>query len=202
MENEVIILTLSEKWGKKCVAAYDTKAQQLVRLVSEPEHGAGIAPWYTQLINLLDIVKVKIIQNSPIQHQTENVFIDLAYGLRKVGSLASINELAFLENKKPTIFGDCKYKLNDVSNLNHSLEIIKFDEMKLFKNENGKTKASFIHNGAQHLNYSVTDSHFFVDHAPIDSGYAVISLPPSDDFTKGGNGYFKYVSAIYNLGGY
>ena len=114
-----------------------------------------------------------------------------------MGSLASINELAFLENKKPTIFGDCKYKLNDVSHLNHSLEIIKFNRMTFFKNEKGKIKASFIHKGMTHSNYSVTDSQYFADPAPVDTGYAIISLPPSDDFTRSGNGYFKYISAIY-----
>ena len=30
----------------------------------------------------------------------------------------------------------------------------------------------------------------------IDSGYAVVSLPASDDFTEQ-KGYYKYVSAIY-----
>ena len=197
MENEVIILTLSEKWGKKCVAAYDTKTGKLIRLVSEPEHGDGIPTHYTRFINLLDIVKVKIIQDCPIEHQSENVLIDLAYGLRKAGALSDINKLAFLENKNSTIFGDYKYKLNDVSHLNHSLELIKFSKMTFSKNEKGKTKASFIHNGAKHLNYSVTDSQYFVDPTSVDTGYAIISLPPSDDFTRSGNGYFKYVSAIY-----
>jgi len=197
VENEVIILTLSEKWGKKCVAAYDTKTEKLIRLVSEPEHGAGIPTCYTPSINLLDIVKVKITQDCPIEHQTENVLIDLAYGLKKVGSLSSIKELTFLENKKPAIFGDYKYKLSDISHLNHSLEINKFDRMRFCKNEKGEIKASFIHNGVPHSNYSVTDSQYFVDPAPVDSGYAIISLPPSDDFTRNGGGYFKYVSPIY-----
>ena len=79
MENEVIILTLSEKWGKKCVAAYNKKTGKLVRLVSELKHGAGIPTCYTRWINLLDIVKVKIIQDCPIEHQSENVLIDLTY---------------------------------------------------------------------------------------------------------------------------
>ena len=74
---------------------------------------------------------------------------------------------------------------------------VKFSKMTFSKNEKGKTKASFIHNGAKHLNYSVTDSQYFVDPSPVDTGYAIISLPPSDDFTRSGNGYFKYVSAIY-----
>lgn len=112
-------------------------------------------------------------------------------------SLSSIKELAFLENKNATVFGNSKYRLINVSHLNHSLEIIKFENMRFFKNDKGKSKASFIRNGVRHLNYSITDSRFFGDHAPVDSGYAVISLPPSDNFTREGGGYFKYISAIY-----
>lgn len=197
MESEVIILTLSEKWGNKCVVAYDIKKERLIRLVSEPKFGSGIPDDYVQNLNLLDIIKVRIIQYCPIEHQSENVLVDLTYRLNKVGFLPSINRLAFLENKKSSIFGDCNYKLNDVSHLNHSIEIIKFNRMTFAKNEKGKTKAVFMYKGKLHANYSVTDSRYFTNSTPIDAGFAIISLPPSDAFTRNGGGYFKYVAAIH-----
>ena len=41
MKREVVVLTLSEKWGKKCVAVYDVNTGKILRLVSSP-HGDGI----------------------------------------------------------------------------------------------------------------------------------------------------------------
>jgi hypothetical protein len=63
-------------------------------------------------------------------------------------------------------------------------------------NEKTKTKASFKSNSKIHLDYSVTDARYFEEEEFIESGYSIISLPATDDFTEQ-YGYFKYVSAIY-----
>lgn len=201
MEKEVAILTLSEKWGEKCIAAYDFQCNCLIRLVSEPEHGGGIPSSLVCSIDCLDIVRIKIKGKCPLEHQTENVLVDLEYGFRKTTSCISIETILPLIKIYPTIFSDSGYRICDVSHIDHSLEIVEFTCLEIGSSTNScgkvKTKASFIYNGIYQANYSVTDSMYFGKKLTIPSGYMVISLPPSDDFTRNGNGYYKYVSAIY-----
>ena len=196
MKRRVIVLTLSEKFGKKCVAAYDFERERLVRLVSD-ENGTGIPNHCVSDVNLLDVVEVEVVQACPLEHQTENELIDLRYGVRVVGCIDSFEELSHLANQYPPVFGDTNYKLYDTGNLNHSLEIVAFSGMSFFQAENGKTKVTFRTNGRTHYNYSVTEKRFYGATGTKESGYAIISLPLSDDYTRDGGGYFKYVSAIY-----
>lgn len=196
MKRTVIILTLSEKWGGKCVAAYDNDSQKIVRLVSSKD-GDGIPNCYVSNVSLLDVVKVNIIQNCPLEHQTENVLIDLSQNFETIGHVDNFEQLAFLANKHPPVFGNSNYKILSANGLNHSLEVVRFNSMSFSRSDNQKIKVNFWTNGQYHCNYSVTDRHYFEDPHQIQSGYAVISLPPSDDFTDNGGGYFKYVSAIY-----
>lgn len=196
MKREVVILTLSEKWHKKCVAVYDINREEILRLVSSPQ-GDGIPSFYTSHLKLLDVIEIEDLGTYPLEHQTENILVDLSQGLHKVGYLDSFDLLEQLANSHGPIFGDTNYKLREVDDMEHSLEIVRFSAMSFFQTENHRTKASFRVNGRWHNNYSVTDSTFFGRTESIAAGYAVVSIPPSDDYTRAGNGYFKYVSAIY-----
>lgn len=200
MITKVVILTLSEKWGKKCIVAYDANSQRLLRLVSKAADGAGIDNCYVSHISLLDEVQIDILLDCPLEHQTENVLINLEHGFRKTGRSANYKLLDMLKNQRRSIFGNSNYKLADIEGLEHSIEIVQFDRM-LFTNTtnfNGRpsTKVGFIAVHTQFSNYSVTDHNYFGHIGTINNGYAVISLPPSDSFTAQW-GYFKYVSAIY-----
>lgn len=196
MKRKVVILTLSEKWSKKCVAVYDANTGDILRLVSNPQ-GEGIPPLHTAHLQLLDVVEIEDLGSYPLEHQTENVLVDLSYELHKVGHVDNFDILEQLANSYTPVFGDANYKLYEVDKLNHSLEVVRFADMSFSENDKHKTKVSFKVSGRWHNSYSVTDSSFFGWTESVDAGYAVVSLPPSDDFTKAGNGYFKYVSAIY-----
>ena len=196
MKREVVVLTLSEKWGKKCVAVYDVRTEDILRLVSNPQ-GDGIESSYTNHLQLLDVVEIEDMGAYPLEHQTENILVDLRYGLHKVGHVDSFELLEQLANSNPPVFGDTNYKLLTANGMKHSLEIVKFTAMSFTQNENNRTKASFRANGRWHNFYSVTDKRYFNQTGSISAGYAVITIPPSDDYTRAGKGYYKYVSAIY-----
>jgi len=196
MIKNVIILTLSLKFDGLCIAAYDTSNNEIIRLVKDTSRENGIPRTYVRNINLLDEVSINILEYCPKEHQTENVLIDLGYGLKQTGRKANIRDIYINSQKHTCIFGDNYHKVLSTENLDHSLEIIKFENMNICQNENNKTKVSFVCDFKNHLWYSVTDPNFYGKEGLIKSGYAVVSLPASDDFTEQ-NGYFKYVSAIY-----
>lgn len=199
MIRRVIILTLSLKHGDYCIAAYDADSNKMIRLVKDASRENGIPKQCAQGVHLLDEVDVNIVGCCPKEHQTENVVIDLSYGMQKTGRRVDIKTIYNNLQKHPRIFGGNNYKVLNVDQLDHSLEIIKFENMhvqKKFINEKSKTKANFVCNSQIHLNYSVTDARFFDDDLLIPSGYSIISLPVTDDYAKQ-HGYFKYVSAIY-----
>ena len=196
MIKNVIILTLSLKFDGLCIAVYDTSNNEIIRLVKDTSRENGIPRTYVRNINLLDEVSINILEYCPKEHQTENVLIDLGYGLKQTGRKANIRDIYINSQKHTCIFGDNYHKVLSTENLDHSLEIIKFENMNICQNENNKTKVSFVCDFKNHLWYSVTDPNFYGKEGLIKSGYAVVSLPASDDFTEQ-NGYFKYVSAIY-----
>jgi hypothetical protein len=201
MIKNVIILTLSDKFGDYCIAAYDISTKKLIRLIKDTTVRNGIPKEYAWDINLLDEVTVKVISTYPQEHQIENILIDLNYGLQRTGKIAKIEKIYNLSAKYPKIFGDLNFKLSNVESIDHSLEIIRFENMHIFHkigNDNKKkTKASFSYSSKPHLEYSVTDSRLYnVEEQIITSGYAIISLPATEEWTET-NGYFKYVSAIY-----
>lgn len=199
MIKNVIILTLSSKFNSLCIAAYDPSNNEIIRLVKDTSIENGIPRTYVRNINLLDEVRINILEYCPKEHQTENVLIDLDYGFKRTGRKGDIRTIYNGLPKHTNIFGNNNYKVPSIKTLDHSLEIIKFDNMHIqtkIINEKSKTKASFECNSKIHLWYSVTDPNFYGKEGSIKSGYAVVSLPASDDYTEQ-NGYFKYVSAIY-----
>lgn len=196
MKKNVIVLTLSLKYDAYCIAAYDAANNEIIRLVKDNSRENGIPKKFAKNINLLDEVEINIIEHCPKEHQTENVLIDIQYGLIKTGKRADIQSIYNRLQVHTNIFGNNCYKLSDVSMLEHSLEIIKFNNMEIYQNENNKTKANFTCNLKKHLRYSVTDPYYYGNRELIRSGYAIVSLPASDYFTEQ-NGFFKYISAIY-----
>lgn len=199
MIKNVIILTLSLKFDSLCIAAYDPSNNEIIRLVKDASRENGIPKTYARNINLLDEVSINILEYCPKEHQTENVLIDLKYGLKRTGRMGDIRTIYNGLQKHTNIFGNNNYKVPSIETLDHSLEIIKFDNMHIqtkIINEKNKTKASFECNSKIHLDYSVTDARYFEEEEFISSGYSIISLPATDGFTEQ-YGYFKYVSAIY-----
>lgn len=199
MVKSVIVLTLSLKFGDYCIAAYDALDNKIIRLVKDTTEDNGIPKEYALGIHLLDEVNINVVEECPIEHQTENVIIDLDYGLKKTGRHANISGIYNRLQQNADAFGNNKYKMSNISSLKHSLEIIQFKNIHILQKEiNGKpkTKANFICNSQIHENYSVTDARYFDCDMVLASGYLVVSLPATSDYTNQ-YGYFKYIAAIY-----
>ncbi len=193
MKHDITVFTLSRKWGGRCVAGYDHNDKRVVRLVSD-KHGKEVRTYLTGGIELLDIVRVEVVCSCPCEHQTENVLIDSSCHLT-ISGISLIEDFDFLTNKSGNIFGDNRYKIENPLNVDHSLEVIKFSQMSIYA-ERGKTKADFYVEGILHKRYSVTDIVHEGESATIKNGYAIITIPPSDDFSRE-HGYYKYIAAIY-----
>lgn len=191
----VVILTLSIKHGGLCIAAYDLNTNRILRLVKNNSRENAIPRYYVRGINLLDEVTIDVIGECSTEHQTENTLIDLDYGFRRTGHSFRIQDIYYNLSSYTPVFGDNNYRIMNTIGLQHSLEIVKFENMH-FEEINDKTKATFYCNNILHCRYSITDPRYFGCSDSIQSGYAIISLPVSDSFTQEG-GYYKYISAIY-----
>lgn len=194
MKHDITILALSRKWGGRCVAGYDHSDGRVIRLVSD-RFGRELETRFTAGIKLLDTVEVEIVCSCPYEHQTENVLIDSNCCFKISGNSNGIEDFDDLVREGGDIFGDNQYKLNNVLHLRHSFELVKFKNMSIYV-EDGKTKADFYVERTLHRWYRITDMIHEGRLAQIRSGYAVITIPPSDDFTEQ-SGYYKYIAAIY-----
>lgn len=150
---------------------------------------------FTEGIWPLNTVEAEIICSCPKEHQTENVLIDTDCSLRITAYSNRIGDFDFLVHKGWDIFGDSRYKLDSASHLNHSFELVKFNDMSVYL-EDGKAKADFFVEGTLHRWYRITDMVHEERDEKIKSGYAVVTVPPSDSYTEK-SGYYKYIAAIY-----
>lgn len=194
MKHYITILALSKKWGGRCVAGYDQTDKRVVRLVSD-ESGKKLDTGFTEGIRPLNTVEAEIICSCPKEHQTENVLIDTNCSLKITTYSNRIEDFDFLVHNGGDIFGNNRYKLNSAAHLDHSFELVKFNNMSVYFEED-KAKADFYVEGTLHRWYRITDMVHEGRSELIKSGYAVVTVPPSDSFTEK-SGYFKYIAAIY-----
>lgn len=194
MKHSITILALSRKWGGRCVAGYDHTDGRVVRLVSD-ESGKKLDTGFTKGIRPLNTVEAEIICSCPKEHQTENVLIDTNCRLEITKYSTGIEVFDFLVHNGGDIFGDNRYKLNSAAHLDHSFELVKFNKMSVYLEDN-KAKADFYVEGTLHRWYRITDMAHEERAEIIKSGYAVVTVPPSDEFTEK-SGYYKYIAAIY-----
>ena len=199
MIHRITILAISRKWGGRCVVGFDHNFQRLVRMVSN-KAGKQLPKEICEGINPLDVVEVDVIRSCPLEHQTENILIPSGRCLRKTGFTSSIKDFGALVSNESVVFGNHQYKIMDASGLDHSIELIKFKRLsiRVERNENARDKAiaDFWVGNTLHKWYRVTDIVHENEPATIEKGYAVITIPPTDEFAKG-HGYYKYISAIY-----
>lgn len=217
MEKEILILTKSCKNGGYCVAGIDLETKKSVRLVSDDQGTQGALSkddlrYIDGECQIFDKIKVTIIREEPLLHQSENLLVDTSKCLKKLESVGIKDVLNVLENCKdmfPYIFKDtCPYlSENQVSNVNHSLEIVRVKNLKLYiktynydNKEKIKTKANFEYNGEQYNEISVTDSDYYniTDYnSNINEAILIVSLPNkpigNDKY------YYKFIAKIIRL---
>lgn len=209
MEREVVILTRSSKFGRYCVAGVDLITGDWVRLVSNdaPTHGAlsicDITYADGSICNPLDVVLVDVVCATPLSHQPENYLIDSSKCWKKIGEYTFSDVLTVHPAEVwPDLFGNqgSFVDAKEIDDIGFSLTLVEVSSLTIYKminrNNQPKTKASFIYNGKQYNNMSVTDPDYYSvqDGMRFAHAYLVISLP---DTPIPENRYYKFVAKIY-----
>ena len=208
---QAVVLTRSGKNQGACVAAYDLNTKKIIRFVADAKTGGEIPFQEIRDISVLDIVEVKVIKDCPIGPQTENILVERNGFKRKQKYNGTIENI-----RKTVVYHDdhffmdhTYYKLQNVSNYHHSLEIISVTDLiisKVVKSDNKvTTRASFVYSGKKHSDYRVTDFNYDMRKEDKNSivfpkADLVVSIPHKNYYVQDKPiGYFKFVAAIYPL---
>ena len=209
MKKSIIILAESAKYGESCVAGFDVKKEQLIRLVAD-ENGGPIPNEYLNHIEPLDVVEVEINEAVPLTYQPENYRIDLNIPAEFKGKvqLQTIIEAMRVFPQDRLIFGN-PYKIlyeNEISNIGKSLACYYVSNLQVYISNNykgrPKSRADFDCNGQHYEGIYVTDRDFFdlAEKKNIGDAYLIMSLPNkpwiAEDNTKL---YFKFIAKIFPL---
>lgn len=214
MQKKVIILTKSLKNGGYCVAGIDIETKKLVRLVSDDEKSYGaltdtnMKTKNGEIVKPLDLVKIPIKSEKPLEFQPENILIDVNESWEKIIRYNNINEVInacdFKDlNCDSKIFYDKHHflVLNEMKEINKSLILIQVDNLNFYINERKKTKVNFIYKEQCYNKMSVTDPDY-LDRLPgkeIEKAILVVSLPSNPFIISTGDRYYKFVAKIFEL---
>lgn len=197
MTTKVTILAKSSKHKGFCVAGVDENGRW-VRLVSD-EQGEALAGSYCSNFDVLDVVSL-LIEPKPIKYQPENILVKSKCS--NVGK-TNINDLLkkhpYLLHNGDYIFANNTHKVfeEDMGLLKNSLLIAKVKDISTVFLDGRKCKASFVYNGRNYINVSVTDPNCYTkDPISYKGAYIVVSVPSEPWETYG---YFKFVAAIYPI---
>lgn len=204
---EIIIMTESSKFAKKCVAGIDTSSGKWVRVVSNDEetHGA-ISDEYLicsngRMCEVLDIVSVPIKQSCGNNIQPENVLMDTTRFIEYRGK-ATFEDVLKLHPAeiRENVLGNIYTYITEqrVETVGYSLTLIKVNRLIIHqvKTPEGKnkTKVSFMYRGDEYEMMSVTDPKFYSvsDATEYNDAFLVVSIG-----TPYNNKYYKFVSKIF-----
>lgn len=207
MERDVAILTMSSKNGGYCVAGIDIQTGKWIRLVSDNDktHGAlsydDIKYKNGQNCKPLDLVKVPIIRDAPLEHQPENVLIDSEKWWHKVKTLTLDNVLEMhpIECHAYLLGNQYAYITEaGIGNVNHSLIIVEVSDLTIEHPTEKSTKAKFTYGWDIYKDISVTDRDFYSvpNSWTTKKAILVMSLP---DAPYNGNWYYKFIAKIFPI---
>lgn len=206
MKKEVVILTVSSKNRNYCVAGIDTSNGEWIRLVSDDEesHGAlskdDIRYEDRTYCQPLDVVKIPIIEETPLEYQPENVLIDTEKWWKKTGecTIDDLLELHPAESHTYLLGNQYAYITEArIGTVGHSLILVKVKNLTISHPAERKTKATFTYKGDQYNDVAVTDPDFYnMPTTYYKKALLVMSLPDTP-FPE--NKYFKFIAKIFPL---
>ena len=208
---QAVILTKSGKHKGACVTAYDIDSRKIIRFVSDAKTAGEISFDEIRDIFPMDLVEAKIIEDCPIGPQTENCLVE-NFSIKRIQKyFGTIEEIRNnVKNPDSRSFMEYPaYRLDSVSEFDHSLEIISVNDLILEKSLKYDaavtTRASFMYNDKKYTDYRVTDFTYDMrktDQDKINIPYAdlVVSIPYTDFIVDGvSKGYYKFIAAIYPI---
>ena len=203
MENRnIIIIAKSAKHGAYCVAGIDLASSKLVRLVSNDK--TTMYALTSDMIRyndnkeceVLDVVKVRVISEKPLEIQRENILIDTLTPFQYVRKARPM-EILLHGCVVPSIFGGLSQFIEsreEAIAIGYSLIMVKVKDIVLSESSSHKLKVSFKYRNQYCYNWSMTDPEFF--YHPLgflaDRGMIVVSIPEDDFQGK----YYKFVAKI------
>lgn len=207
MEREVAILTMSSKNGGYCVAGVEVNSGKWIRLVSDDDETHGALSdkdvEYENGIHCkpLDVVKVSVIRDAPLEHQPENILINSQKWWSKVKSLSIEDVLEIHPAERHAFLLGNQYAYiteAGIGNVRHSLIMVKVSDLTIEHPTDRSTKAKFTYRGTEYKDISVTDRDFyFVPNSwNTDEAVLVMSLP---DAPINGNWYYKFIAKIFPI---
>lgn len=209
MKKEVVILTMSSKNKKYCVAGLDVNNGEWIRLVSNDEesHGALLRNDVTYKDNTicqpLDIVRIPVFGDCPIKYQPENVLINSEKYWKKTGEFDIETLLDTYDLDEPSyIFGNTDPYVTEekMSQIGYSLITVEVSNLRISHPGEHSTKARFTYNGVSYTNMSVTDPNFYdnIDFQ-YDKALLIVSLPDAPYWVNGEDRYYKFIAKIFPL---
>ncbi len=206
-ELQIVVLTKSAKHHNYCVSGINLRTKKLVRLVSQDESTMyALTPEMViyktgKECEILDIVRVRVKENVPLQIQKENVLIDEDYYFEYIGKMDLENIKQYVTTKG-IVFGNTNTYIGKETALQfgYSLGLYEVSNVILTDRTNNQgrntKKVSFVFDGRYYEDWSMTDYAFYNISSKIaDKAYIVVSIP-EDDYN--GN-YYKFVAQIFVL---
>lgn len=200
---EIVILTKSSKRKGYCVAGIDLRTGEWVRLVSSDQVSDGalsdedMTGSNGHIVTPLDIIRTDIERWEPLGCQEENAV--LRPGRRWTFlRTASFDEVLKICPKCATeyIYGtNGKYITEEiVTDMHGSLLLAEITDLIVYRNEFNKLKCSFIYNGHEYHDMSMTDPDYYrYEKCKVGNAHIVVSLPHCDYNGK----YYKFVAKIF-----
>lgn len=207
MITEVLILACSAKHHQYCVAGIDLSTGKWIRLVSTDHPSNNAIPLHYlyyedhRRCTPLDVVLVDIERPVPGTIQQENVLVNMERRLQFAGRVSTQALTPYLTTDSYIYMGTSSYMYEThVSRCRYSLGLFRVSNVELNKitdGERSRYKVSFVYNGRQYYDMSMTDPDYYdqESHLICEEGYIVVSIPEDDYNGK----YYKFVSKIFEL---
>ena len=204
---DVVILTKSSKNSGYCVAGIDVNSRKWVRLVSSDEksHGAlfhlNMQYQNQTYCQILDVVRVPVIRNHPIERQPENILIDEKKNWEKIKEI-SIDDVFKMHPPETHSFllgNQYSYITEErVDTVDRSLILVEVSDLIVTHPIEDTTKASFQYRSTKYKNMSVTDPDFYStpDRTIIERAALIMSLP---DTPYNERYYYKFIAKLFSL---
>lgn len=204
MQKDIVILTASDKNGAYCVAGIDIDTGSWIRIVSQDEETDGALTLEDltykngERCKVLDCVTVPIIKRCGNEIQPENHLLDRSCYLEKIGKCGLEDVLRIHSPEMYNyILGKNVAQYVTAPHVENaggiSLVLVKVDNLRVYNNEDGKTRADFDYNFENYKKFPVTDREYYDKDELIKSAYLVISLTGRAKYEK----YFKCIAKIY-----
>lgn len=178
MYSEMILMTKSRKHNNYCVAGIDLETGKWIRLISDNNSIHYAVPAEDLIyedgsqIEVLDVVRIKLVQNSPLYFQPENIIYDSGYYWTKLRTVTVSEVMALLvQAEDEHVFHNIDKRLEKsfvdklTAKESYSLKYIYTEEAILYATKwedrsNLKYTLSFKYNSNWYYHLSVTDDLF------------------------------------------